>query len=326
MLHEARSTPHGDDWMSLRLARPPLDDRRYRGFVAPRPPAAYRVSAVDRYVDCPFKYFAEAVLQLPDEREAADGLSPIERGTLVHDLFERFYTAWEAHGGGTITPATLPDALARFRDLATAALARLPEADRVLEEARLLGSIVARGLAERVFELESDAGGRIVRRLIEYELRGPFDFPRTDGLAQATIAIRGKADRIDVFDDGTLRVIDYKLGALPDLDSSIQIAVYAHAARQLLERAEGRPFTIGSAMYLAFGDDRRLEGRLGGRDLPPAMAVLARASEFAREVERIEAGEFPPRPRRPVECQWCGAAGVCRKEFAPDVDDAAEPV
>jgi RecB family exonuclease len=319
-------------FLRLRQLRPPLDDRRYTGHVPPRVPGAYRVSAVDRYVDCPFKYFAEAILKLPEERPDLPGLTPIERGTLVHDLFERFYRAWDEGGGGTITPATLPDALALFAALAGDALAPLPDADRALEETRLLGSIVGRGLGERVFELEADAGGRIVRRLLEHELRGPYGFPRVNadgpdgGLARTAIDIRGKADRIDVFDDDSIRVVDYKLGALPDLEASVQVAVYAHAVRQLLERTEGRPFTIRGAMYLAFGDDRTSAGSLGDRETPPARAVHARASAFAQQVGRIEAGEFPPRPRRPADCRWCAAAGVCRKEYVTDTDDAAEPV
>ena len=309
-----------------REARPPLADRRYSGYVTPRQPQAYRVSAVDRYGDCPFKYFADTVLQLPEEREDAPGLTPIERGTLVHDLFERFYRRWDAGGRGTIMPATLPEALALFGNLVEEALVNLPEADRALESTRLLGSIVARGLADRVFELEADAGGQIVRRLVEYDLRGPFDFPATDGVTTKTIAIRGKADRIDVFTDDTLRVVDYKLGGQPDLDTSVQVAVYAHAARERLERAEGRPFAIGGVAYLAFGDDRRLEGRISDRKTPAALAVRARVAAFARHVERIEAGEFPPQPRRPADCHWCSAAGVCRKEYVTGVDDAAELV
>ena len=46
-------------WLALRHARPPIGAREYAGFVAPRPPESYRVSQVDRYVACPFKYFAE---------------------------------------------------------------------------------------------------------------------------------------------------------------------------------------------------------------------------------------------------------------------------
>jgi hypothetical protein len=102
--------------------------------------------------------------------------------------------------------------------------------------------------------------------------------------------------------------------------------VYAHCARQVLEREDGRPHPIVSAMYLAFGDDRRLEGPLGGSQEPAHIAVEVRAGEFAGAVDRIEAGEFPPRPKRPNECQWCGFAGVCRKEYRAEIDDAAEPV
>ncbi|HUL72029.1 MAG TPA: PD-(D/E)XK nuclease family protein [Vicinamibacterales bacterium] len=312
-------------WLDLRRRRPSIDGRSYGGFVGAQAPQAYRVSRVDRYLDCPFKYFAESVLGLPEEREEMSGLTPLERGNLVHSLFERFYRAWQEDGRGTITDALLPDALRLFRRLAHEALARMPEADRALEEVRLFGSIVARGLAERVFELEAHAGGRIVRRLIEFPIRGPFTFWRLSGLVEKVIEIRGKTDRIDVFDDGSLRVIDYKLGRMPDLKSSVQIAVYAHSVQQALEASEGRPHPVSGAMYVAFGDDRHVAGAIGEGE-PPGEAVAARASQFAGLIERIEQGEFPPQPRKTSDCAWCRYAGVCRKEYRLEADEAAEPV
>jgi RecB family exonuclease len=313
------------EWLALRRARPSMNDRTYGGFVGAQPPQSYRVSRVDRYLDCPFKYFSESVLGLPEEREEMSGLTPLERGILVHALFEEFYRTWQQDGRGTITDESLPDALRLFRRLAHAALARLPEADRALEEIRLFGSIVARGLAERVFELEASAGGRIVNRLIEFPIRGPFKFRRLSGLVEKVIDIRGKTDRVDVFDDGSLRVIDYKLGRMPDLKSSVQIAAYAHAVQQALEASDGRPHPVAGAMYLAFGDDRYVAGAIGDGE-PPAEAVAARASQFADLVERIEQGEFPPRPRKTSDCAWCRYAGVCRKEYRLEDDEATEPV
>ena len=317
--------PDTADWLALRRRRPALTERSYGGFVDPQAPRAYRVSRVDRYVDCPFKYFSESVLGLPEEREESSGLSPLERGTLVHALFEQFYRVWQREGGGTLTPATLPDALNVFARLTHEALSHLPEADRALEESRLLGSIVARGLAERVLELESNAGGEIVDRLVEFELRGAFSFPLLNGLTHRLVEIHGKADRIDVFADGGLRVVDYKLSRLPDTDTSIQIAVYAHAAQQALEARDGQPHPVTDAMYLAFGDERKTEGKLGGKGESVASAIAARASDFAAAIEKIEAGTFPPQPKRPADCQWCRYAGVCRKEYLLE-DDAAEPV
>jgi RecB family exonuclease len=313
-------------WLALRRARPALDVPGYSGFVAAQAPQVYRVSRVDRYVDCPFKYFAESVLKLPEERDEVSGLSPLERGTLLHELFERFYREWERQGRREITPATLPDAMRAFAAITRTMLASLPEPDRALEETRLLGSIVARGVAERVFELESDAGIRIARRLLEFDLVGAFPFPQLGGFKQKSIEIRGKADRIDVLENGALRVVDYKLGRMPDIDKSIQIAVYAHCAQQWLEREEKRQHPIESAMYLAFGDDRKLEGRLGSSSAPALMAVLALAQKFADTTDAIERGEFPPRPRRPSDCQWCTFAGVCRKEYLAEDDGPADAV
>ena len=305
-------------WLQLRTRRPPLDDRAYSGFVGPRAARSYRVSRVDRFVDCPFKFFAEDVLGLPEEREEWSGLSPLERGTLVHSLFESFYRDWQQSGRGTITADTLPDALDRFGRLTREALSTLPEADRSLEETRLLGSIVGRGLAERVFELEADAGGDVVNRLIEFPLEGPFTFPRLSGLDQRVVEIRGKADRIDVFANGELRVIDYKLSKLPDRETSIQIAVYAWAVQQALEASDGRPHPVTNAMYLAFGDERHSEGRLDTPGAKTVATIAARASDFAAAIDRIEAGEYPPAPLRPGDCQWCRYAGVCRKEYATE--------
>jgi RecB family exonuclease len=312
-------------WLTARRARPALSSPSYRGQSDPQAPQQYRVSRVDRYVICPFKYFAESVLRLPEEREDSAGLTPLERGTLLHDLFERFYRDWQDAGYGAITPALLPEAVNRFTALATTTLATLPEADRVLEQTRLLGSLVARGVAERVFELEAESGDEIAARLLEQKIVGPFQFPRLAGLEQVTVAINGKADRIDVLADGRLRVIDYKLGRMPDLATSIQIAAYAHAVQQQREAEDGRPHPIAAASYLAFGDEYKLEGPIGGKGEEVTAAVQARAAVFADVVARIEDGRFPPRPKDTGECEWCRYSGVCRKEYTWE-DDAAEPV
>ncbi len=312
------------EWLRARHGRPAMSLPAYTGFVLPQPPRGYAVSRVDRYVDCPFKYFSESVLGLPEERDVTPGLTPLERGTFLHELFETFYRTWQEQGGRAITDDNLPRALALFASLTRDALAHVPALDRVLEETRLLGSIVARGVAERVFELEVGAGREVAGRLLEFELRGTFLFPKLGGLEQKAIEIRGKVDRLDVLEGGGLRIVDYKLGRLPD-ESSIQIAVYGHAARQALEARDGQSHPVEEAMYLAFGDERRTAGPLGGKGEPVEMAVQAGADRFVHAVTAIEAGTFPPRPKRPGDCRWCGYSGVCRKEYVLE-DDAAESV
>jgi RecB family exonuclease len=318
--------PEPAGWLALRLRRPPLTDAAYAGQIAPRAAESYRVSRVDRYVTCPFKYFSEHVLGLAEDRHDGSGLTPLERGTLLHRMFEEFYRQWQRRGHGAITSALMPDAAALFTEIADAALSELPGPDAALERMRLLGSLASRGVAERVFEIEAASGSVVVERLLEMELAGAFRFPVRHGLAERDIQIRGKADRVDVLGDGSVRVVDYKLGRMPDLDTSVQVAVYAHCVQQQLEARDGRPHPVNAAMYLAFGDDRRLEGRLGGTSQPAGPAVMTRAGDFATVVEQIEAGAFPARPRSSSECQWCGYAGVCRKEYRVDDDETAESV
>jgi RecB family exonuclease len=298
----------------------------FSGAAGPQPPQRYRISRVDHYVDCPFKYFAENVLGLPEEREESAGLSPLERGNLIHRLFETFFREWDADPGGAITAAVLPDAIARFSALAERELSKLPEADRALERTRLLGSLVAPGVALRVFELEADTPGAIAKRLLETDLRGPFDFPQLGGLKTRTVDIHGKADRIDVLESGALRVVDYKLTRLPDKDDAVQIAVYAHAAQAKLQAEDGRSHPIDAAFYLAFGDEDEFQGALGNTKTKPADVVRARVEQFATVIDRIEAGDFPARPSRMDMCSWCRYAGVCRKEYRAEDDEAAESV
>jgi CRISPR/Cas system-associated exonuclease Cas4 (RecB family) len=54
--------------------------------------------------------------------------------------------------------------------------------------------------------------------------------------------------------------------------------------------------------------------------------ATARASQFADIIGHIEAGEFPPQPRKASDCSWCRYAGVCRKEYRVEDDEAAESV
>jgi len=307
-------------WLDGRRERPDLADVSYRGHVAPRSPQPYRVNRVERYAMCPFKYFAESVLGLPEEREESEALTPLERGTLVHRLLEQFYRDWQARGGKAITRANLPQAVALFEQLTRAALRPLPAGDRALEEARLLGSLVTPGLARRVFDLELSGGADVADRLIETVLDGTYVFPQLGGFKSREIEIRAKADRVDVFKDGSLRVIDYKLGRMPDRNATLQVAVYAHAAQAMLAARDGRHHPIRDARYLAFGErDSR------SRDDAPAGDVVAgRVSAFADAIEHIEQGRFPARPSDVGKCGYCGFAGVCRKEYWSETEETDE--
>lgn len=321
--HEALSMPPpaaaglGEEaagWLLLRQARTGALDARYRGSIGAHGAGIYAVSRVERYLECPFKYFAGHVLQLEEEREDESGLSAQERGQLLHGVFEAFFAAWRGAGQGAITTANLAEAVALFAEVTEARLAELSDADRALERTYLLGSAASPGLAERAFAFEIEHGVPVVERLLEYPLDGLFRFEGGDGARD--VRLRGKADRIDLLADGTLRIIDYKLGRAPKTSRALQLPVYGVCAAQQLRGHLGREWSVGRAGYLAFREKNAFVDA-GGRGTLDA-ALADGQQRLLQAIDRIEAGEFPPSPDEAWTCNRCGFPHVCRKDYVGD--------
>ena len=302
------------EWLARRVSRTPGADAQFHGAVGPRPARVYAVSHVERYLECPFKYFAAQVLRLEEEREDESGLTPLERGQLLHGVFEAFYSAWHARGRFAVTTADLEEALELFEQVAEEQLLALPEGDRALERTYLLGSAASPGLAERAFAVEIEQGIGVVERLLEYEFEGRFDFEGSEGARQ--VEVRGKVDRIDLLADGTLRVIDYKLGRAPKSARALQLPVYGICAQQDLEARRGRSWPLARAGYVAFKEKNAFV-ELGGKSGVEG-ALRDGQARFLDAVASIERGEYPPDPDETWTCTRCGFPHVCRKDYVGD--------
>jgi len=303
------------EWLALRMSRSLATDAAFRGAAGERAPSTYAVSYVERYLECPFKYFAAHVLRLPEERDDESGLTPLERGQFLHEVFQDFFMKWHGSGGRAITATNVDDALTMFERVTEAKLQSLGEADRALERTHLLGSAAAPGLAEGAFAFELEQGGEVLERLLEYELQGSFEFRR--GGATKPIALRAKADRIDLMTDGTLRVIDYKLSKAPKPARALQLPVYGLCAQQDLKGRHGREWTLARAGYIAFKEKHAFVS-LGGASSSLEEALEAGQARFVEAVTAIEAGMFPVDPDEPYRCQWCAYPTVCRKDYVGD--------
>ncbi len=302
------------EWLALRASRSDAAAEVYHGAAGVRDAGVYAVSSIERYLECPFKYFAAYVLRLPEERDEESGLTPQERGHFLHAVFELFFDEWQRTGHGTITTTNVEEAVALFEQVAEAQLATLGEADRALERTHLLGSAAAPGLAERAFAFEIEQGGDVVERLLEHELEGAFVFTTSAG--QRTIRLRAKADRIDLMSDGTLRIVDYKLGKAPKPSRALQLSVYGVCAEQSLSGRHNRSWTLGRAGYVAFREKNAFVALGGSSSLREA--VDAGQERLVGAIDAIERGEFPPRPDEPFLCTRCGYSSVCRKDYVGD--------
>ena len=104
-------------WLGLRTARSEAADARFHGGAAPYRPPSYSVSSLERYLQCPFRFFSERVLNLQEDPEDEATLNPKELGIFVHEVFQKFFEEWNRKGHLGITPENLAQARAIFGDV-----------------------------------------------------------------------------------------------------------------------------------------------------------------------------------------------------------------
>ena len=215
------------------------------------------MSALETYLGCPFRFYAQHVLRLAEEPDDEEVMDPRRQGQFVHEVFEAFFTEWGSGGPPRITSANLDSARAMFVDVVDRALGRLSEGEAGLERTRLLGSSAAAGLGDAVFRMEAERPVRGRRAPARAQVRRRVH-ASTPTPGPRVVHLRGKADRVDLLADGTFRLIDYKLGWPPDRSRALQLPIYALLAEQRLAGHRGRRWTLGEAMYLAFKGPKRV--------------------------------------------------------------------
>jgi ATP-dependent helicase/nuclease subunit B len=197
----ALNAPHWAGWaQKLDEAGAPVSIAKPR----PTPPLAYRpdhfsVTEIETLIRDPYAIYAKKVLRLRPLDPIDADVAAAERGNIIHEALEKFARAY---------PQGLP--------------------------ANALDELIRIG--RETFAHELDRPGvaafwwprfkRIAAWVVEYEERLRADVKRVHAEVKGEIAIAelartvtlvGKADRIDERRDGTVRIIDYKTGAMPSL-------------------------------------------------------------------------------------------------------------
>jgi RecB family exonuclease len=264
-------------------------------FLRPEPVSA---TAFELYLKCPFKYYARHVLGLREEEDVDQSMTPLDRGILLHEILRQGFEQWDgfADRPRAITEENYQEALAVFRRVA---VRHLPPARRRLEMERLFGGRGQTGEIEWLLRQEM-AKPTLRRRLVEYAFQNHFQFPEgPEGERPWFVRIKGRADRVDVYDDGSVHVLDYKSGRPPDVKVSLQVPLYSACLQQQLTA----PRVEGSYLSLR-------ERKVVPRQDPEGVAALLKET-----YRNITQGRLEPRPYQDFLCNTCGYVGVCRKEI-----------
>jgi len=283
---------------------------------AAKPTSATRLEA---WATCPFGYLTHELLGVEAVENPEDRLeiAPTERGSLIHDVLERFIVAVLSRPPGGQPQPDQPWSDADREQLVAIAgqVCATYEARGVTGRPIFWRRDRRRIVADLLRFLDADSRHRRdtstapVAAELAFGVRGsalpavPLALP--DGRA---VAFRGRADRVDLAADGTLHVVDYKTGGSfaykdlsaenPDLGGrKLQLAVYGQAARANYGTAD----TEVCAEYWFVSAKGKFK-RIGYLVTPE---VLDRVGEtLATMVKGIEAGVFPNHPTATVTLPW----------------------
>jgi ATP-dependent helicase/nuclease subunit B len=319
----------------------------------------FSVSQLESYGDCPFQFFSSRLLRLAPREEMEEALTPLERGSVLHDVLFEFYL--------------------RRRERGLPPLHQCSEAEAAVAEGEILAladeTIGALDLPDPLWTVDRDAVHGRLREFVAAERsrsdaalpsffevafggpdqRAPADplITHEDPVILGAVRLRGRVDRIDIGPD-FFTLIDYKTGSrvpsLADLRAgrSLQLPLYLPAVAQILEGATGRYRAPAAAMYYllrgpvmmrpgvatASGNSVAFTTSPGSRQFLPSDEdvrslvedAIARASGY---LDRMAAGEYPLTDPGNISrvCAYCAFTTICRiqtlRHVQPSVQEDA---
>ena len=271
---------------------------------------------LETYATCPYRYFMKRVLNVaavPEPGEALE-MTPLDRGTLVHAILERWVR------DAIDEQADWPTYLRNHEQLMQIAQEEFARADlrglaghaaswNVMRE-EILGDL------ERVLKAErqrAEAGYRPERVEMRFQ---DVDIPLPDG---TSLRFSGRIDRVDRGPEG-LVATDYKTGSVRKQaadyvsGAALQLPIYLRAAAHEFGVEAS---TVRAEYWYATRKGNFTRSGLSGADIERDDAL---GTVLATISEGIRAGRFFPYPgrgsRRRPNCTYCDYLPVC----ATDVD------
>jgi probable DNA repair protein len=277
---------------------------------------------------CPFQAFATARLGAQSWRPAQAGLTPAQRGQLLHAVL---HAIWAGPPRGL---RSLDDLLA----LADRESFVDSHVSRILHD-KLPDGVQDR-MPQRYIDLEQRRLTHLITEWLDYEVaRLPFTVTETEATRRITVAgltIKLRLDRIDRLNDGSLLVIDYKTGDvspkswdLPRPDD-VQLPLYAGFALNTEQDEQ-----LGGLVFAKIRPGERIfAGRVvkakttlradltGHNQLVRDPLTAEQLLDWREAIEQLARdfldGRAEVDPRQPPEtCTRCGLQALCRIQEHP---------
>jgi len=313
------------------------------------PRHCFSVSQFDRYGHCPFSFFAAEAVGLEPLEEPEEEISPLTRGSIVHELLRWFYTERRRQGKGRPTPADVAEAREALCRRARELYGELPFQD-VFQQKELERVIREDGLVDAFLREEVKQAAPLCTqpRFFEFAFGGTSRMGAVDPESQGPplalspdVRVVGKIDRVDLDASRRAVVLDYKTGStsgfskLADIlaGRGFQLPLYLLAVRTALgaQPVAGvyyhvrNRFECGQRVVIARAEcngqhypklNANAHALLPGKGYEGTLDdlledVRKRALDYA---DRIRRGEFPPLGHMTDadKCARCEFRLICR--------------
>lgn len=309
----------------------------------------FSATQLETYGQCPFRFFARRLLNLDTPGDFEESLTPIEKGSILHEALFEFFTRRREEGLPLLSVCNdgqFEQAVADLTGIVDAKMSALeiPDAFWALDRELLLGSSAGgRGLVREF--LEAERRRAVQSRPLYFEVGFGGTDLHTDTILSTpepvmlgNIRLRGKVDRVEVGDD-FFAIVDYKTGVvLPGIDDirsgmSLQLALYLRVMEQLIESAHHRHLQPAGGLYYRLRSPVRVTAGLADgaynkiaftssansrqvlKSGPEFQEILDGAVQSASaSVAAMAEGRFPLTAPENIEhvCTYCDYKTICR--------------
>jgi CRISPR/Cas system-associated exonuclease Cas4 (RecB family) len=279
---------------------------------------SFSPTALQAFATCPYKFLLHAVHRLSPREvpEAIEEMTPLQRGSLVHEVQFALFGALRDAGLLPVTPACLPEAYAHLDRVIDTVAARFrdelaPAIERVWQDGV---DAVKSDLREWLRRASVDGSGFVPWRFeLSFGLRERRDrdpHSKDDPVElDCGLRLRGSIDLIERRADGRVRATDHKTGkerfdrgGVIAGGEVLQPVLYALAAEKLLPEAlvdSGRLYYCTAA------------GGFEERSVPLDDAARKSAQVVADVIGQALAEPFLPAAPAEGACRWCDYRIVC---------------
>ncbi|HPJ26524.1 MAG TPA: PD-(D/E)XK nuclease family protein [Synergistaceae bacterium] len=273
-----------------------LPEKRFKEVVSPKG----SLSRLDAFRECPFRYYAEKLLEAPPGVFEYD---PRKAGSLIHILWEKLFSREEALSKERFLELWNPLVKEHYPEL----LGALRRREMLLRYQAFRGASVLEEMEQR---LRKSLKERKTEKDVCYH-EPSWQIP-----------FYGRADRLDFLEGDALVILDYKLGKGEKHKNSLQLGAYALALQE-----EGLPvkgwlyFGLRDRKMVFWGDEALGNLYLGTPERGKNKVFSPEEGmEEARKVLQawgasLAEGIYAPRYES-SNCSGCPYRTLCRREEA----------